>query len=132
MEDLSWLSNLGSEKLLALAIGMILVGLLVPRWVLKRQERAFDQLLEAYRVLAVAVNTQTDIMRQVCHVLEKLPLDIVVDTAIYRTGNGLHQNSASVDSVRHSRHEQLPRSPMHTPNGDALTNYSSESDEHST
>jgi hypothetical protein len=131
MEDLSWLSNLGSDKLLALAIGMILVGLLVPRWVLKRQERAFDQLIEAYRVMATTVNAQTDIMRQVWHVLERLPLDVVVDTAQYQPGNNSQPESASADNGRHLRRVQPPPSQMHTPNGSEWTHSSSELDERS-
>jgi uncharacterized membrane protein YccC len=130
VEDFKWLSNLGSDKLLALAIGMILVGLLVPRWVLRRQERAFDQMIEAYRVMATAMALQTDIIRQVCRVLEKQPLEGVVSIAPPHRGNGSSPSSGLDENVRHLRHGQPPHSPMHTPNGEEWTHFSSASDEH--
>lgn len=74
MGDLTWLSGLDSGKLLALAIGFILLGLLVPRWVLTRERQISDQWRKAYETEAENNERQTEILRQLVAAVEGRPL----------------------------------------------------------
>lgn len=87
MGDLTWLTQLGPSGLLALAIGMILLGLLVPRSVLTRErqisaerERLYlaevergDRAVEIAKQQMDLAREQSDLIRQLLATLGHSP-----------------------------------------------------------
>lgn len=64
MGDLTWLTTLGPSGLLALTVGMVLLGWLVPRWVLARERQISAAWERLYREEATRADAAVEIAKQ--------------------------------------------------------------------
>jgi hypothetical protein len=87
MGDFSWLSNLGPDKLLALAIGLMFLGGLVPRWVLKREREISEQWRLVAETTAANTAEQMKILHQLVVAVEKLADQLDGTVGRHRFGN---------------------------------------------
>jgi hypothetical protein len=123
MGDFSWLASLGPDKLLALAIGLMFLGWLVPRWVLNREREISEQWRLVAETTAANTADQMKILHQLVDAVEKLADQLDDTVGRHRFGHldgydgyrGYNGDDGIKTQVRPMQQLHLPPS---SPNGE--------------